>query len=242
MSKVWYSNVLVALFSVVAMGNPVVPDSHTVILDQLNGSSTGQNIYSVSYGAGMSSYGQAGYFGNGSHIVYNLPSSGVWNQQQGTIEMWVMPESHGVGINFNWYFWETPPMWDGNVLHFYEYSVDNTLKHTVWNGPVSTLSSTSQLTLGTWNHIATSWGPAGTKMYLNGQVVASTAGNYCPSPGSYVYLNYHGDRGFQGYIDELHISDIQRSDAEILAHAPEPVTSLLLAVGALGVISRRRRV
>ncbi|MFA4934805.1 MAG: PQQ-binding-like beta-propeller repeat protein, partial [Candidatus Methanoperedens sp.] len=74
--------------------------------------------------------------------------------------------------------------------------------------------------LNKWTHLAVSWSPYGTKLYVNGEVDASTSANVWPafSGTVFAYLNYWGGSDF-GLVDELHISKVARTDEEIRLRA-----------------------
>lgn len=78
---------------------------------------------------------------------------------------------------------------------------------------------------------------------MNGVLTASSNQPWQPGGPEWAYLNYWGDASL-GLVDELHISDIQRTDAEIAEHArvvPEPSTWVLLASGlVVGAVWRRK--
>ena len=126
-------------------------------------------------------------------------------------------------------------------------ALDDATQFSTWRGvgiPNFSLNGPA-MPLNTWMHLAVNWGPAGTKMYIDGEVVAASPENAAPAFPACGYLNYWGSNGsgqFLGLIDELHISNIRRSDAEIRDHAwiPEPTSLSMLLVGVGAVVFRRR--
>ena len=83
---------------------------------------------------------------------------------------------------------------------------------------MSALTTSGIVPIGLFSHVALSWSASSVKIYINGAVAASSNTCWQPSSPAFGYLNYWGSNDL-GIVDELHISDIQRSDAEIAAHA-----------------------
>jgi lysophospholipase L1-like esterase len=70
-------------------------------------------------------------------------------------------------------------------------------------------------------------------MYVNGQLDGYDPRPSGPSSPQWAYLNGWADAmTFNGLIDEFQVSKIQRSDAEIQAHAQRPVTPLTVDAGS----------
>lgn len=231
------------LLTITMTGAPVIPDSHTVILDHFNLSTVGSVHGAPGYGPGPAGMQQAVGLGGGEYVQYGLISA---LETQGTIEMWVNPASDTVGLmNFNWGNTTSyPPA--GHVLHLGTNAGKLSIGGWAWN-PANMYSLTSAATVpvGEWSHIALSWSALGAKLYVNGAVSASSNLPWHPASPQWGYLNYWGDVPLGG-VDELHISDIQRTDAEIGAHAslnavPEPGTWGLFSLGLMGVVCARRR-
>lgn len=195
-------------------------DSHTVLLDHFDGSTAGTAFGSLPYGRSQPGLGQAGAFGPGTYVKYGLPGSST---NAGTVEMWIRPTSGLTAttglLNFNWNNTETLP-WSGWVLQML-ISSPATVPPNVLQGITAT--GDRSIPLNKWSHVALTWSPTSTNLYLNGVLTGSGGG----SPPSitypfWAYLNYWGTAQsgpFSGLIDELRISDIDRSGAEILADA-----------------------
>jgi hypothetical protein len=112
-----------------------------------------------------------------------------------------------------------------------------------------------------WQHIAAVSDGATLSIYLDSgggynllQAVALGGGNTALSPGTGdggdwdagnfsvgrgLYGGGHGDRAW-GLIDEIRFSDAALAPSQLL-NAPEPAGGLLLGLGVLGLVIRRRR-
>ena len=116
-------------------------------------------------------------------------------------------------------------------------------------------SADSQLQLNTWAHIAatvafSSSGPS-VKLYLNGQQVTSGAAGFssgATSSGTSNLTAKIGSNGgatgefVDGFVDDTRIYNTVLSQTEIAALAiPEPSSALLLGLGAIALVTHRRR-
>lgn len=207
--------------------NPITPDSNTVILEHFDGSTSGAPQGNPIYLAGPNGLGQAISLGLGTFVKFPLPAS---LESQGTIEMWINPRTYGGGIlNFNWNNTNSSPP-AGHVLHL-GLSPQGmvSIGGWAWNPAcMSGLTAAIPVALGQWSHIALSWSASSVKIYVNGSVSASANQCWNPASPAWGYLNYWGASDF-GIVDEMQISSIQRTDAEIAAHA-ELGTSTLTTV------------
>jgi parallel beta-helix repeat protein len=209
----------------------IVPDGNTVLLDHFDGSTLGTVTGNLTYVPSQSGLGEAASFSPGTFDSYALPAwytigSNTDPSTQGTIEMWVDPQAYGGILDLNWYQTGTEPA-AGHVVGLGLTST-GALSYGVWNFQDSSLPtsmvSSATVPLDQWSEIAVTWGPNVSKLYIDGVVAASVDANVYPSltDGSstvYAYLNYWGNSGFSGLIDEFNISSIQESDQEILEHA-----------------------
>jgi len=205
------------LIQSISAATPITADAHTVILDHFDGSTKGIAFGNPTYVPSLSGLNEAVNLTAGTYIQYPLPTA---LETAGTMVMWVNLKSYNVEImNFNWNNTTSyPPA--GHVLHF-QVTAGGGLAVSGWaSNPANmySLTSTAAVPLGQWTHVAFSWSSAGAKLYINGGVSASSAQSFQPASPQYAYLNAWGAASL-GYVDELEISNVQRTDAEIQADA-----------------------
>ncbi|MFZ3059918.1 MAG: LamG-like jellyroll fold domain-containing protein [Candidatus Methanoperedens sp.] len=212
----------------------IQPDGNTVLLDHFNGTVKGTGFGALTYGESLPNLEQAVNLTRGAYIKYafspwyrwdgvhkwdrNEAASGVLTE--GTIEMWIKPRQYSLTLlHFNWYDTPSPP--SAGTIMLFGLNTDGKLTYGGWGGNMDKAPvGKTTIPLNKWTHVVVSWGPAGTKLYVNGEVDASTTANVWPafSGTIFAYLNDWG-RGDIGLVDELHISKVARTDEEIRSHA-----------------------
>jgi hypothetical protein len=201
------------------------PDANTVLLDHFDGAALGTVYGPLTYVTSIPGLGRAADFVTGTYVRYDLPTWYSYGSsaeaRQGTVELWINPKEYPSFIlYFQWYMTTGPPS-SGYIVWLY-INPEGKLEYWVWNGAGDGgLTGATTIPLNEWTHVAVTWGPAGTKQYINGVVDASSTVNRYPAMVSYVYvyLNSWGQPNLgQKYVDELHISKVQRTDAEIYDH------------------------
>jgi hypothetical protein len=112
-------------------------------------------------------------------------------------------------------------------------------------GPDGVFEFTPGLALaaGTWNHFSFVKAGASWAVFLNGvNVDAGAIGSGAftfSSTGEYEIGGIF--RGFDGYLDEIRISDTALDPSQFLNAIPEPSTFILVLAGLAGISSLRRR-
>ncbi len=210
------------------------PDGNTVLLDDFNGAAKGTGFGTLTYGESLPNLEQAVNLTKGAYIKYAFSPwyrwDGVhkWDRNEaapgvlteGTIEMWIKPRQYSIVIlEFNWSDLTSLPQ-AGTILAF-ELNADGKLAYNVWGGNQGKMPvGKTTIPLNKWTHVAVSWSPNGTKLYVNGLVDAYVDANVWPafSGTVFAYLSHWG-RTDIGFVDEFHISKVARTDEEIRFHA-----------------------
>ncbi|MCZ7405106.1 MAG: hypothetical protein O8C67_09285, partial [Candidatus Methanoperedens sp.] len=108
----------------------------------------------------------------------------------------------------------------GTILNL-QLNADGKLIYGGWGGNYDKAPvGKTTIPLNKWTHIAVTWGPNGTKLYVNGRVDAYSEANAWPafSGTVFAYLNHWGGNDL-GFVDEFHVSKVARTDEEIRLHA-----------------------
>ncbi len=200
-------------------GVEITADANSYILDHFNNSSSGTTYNTLEYITGLGGLSQAANFTNSGFVKYYCNTSLLY---AATIEFWVKPTAYGTGlICFNSNNASSTPL----AGYYFHSQIDATGKikisdWTLLSGTITEFTSNSSIPLNQWTHIAISWGSS-TKIYINGAIDNQTTSAFRPfATTTYVYFPYWGTGTTSGIaIDELHISNIQRTDAEVATHA-----------------------
>lgn len=148
------------------------------------------------------------------------------------------------GIESNWAGWEFTVLTTGRL----DLRMSNTLGASTYANTGSNV-----LALNTWYHVALTWdhdaGANGTaSIFIDGVLAGSGAGNGDLGPAKSFYVGGRDkaadgiykatEMGYNGYMDELRLSDEVLTPSEFL-NAPEPATMGLLAAGLFFVRKRK---
>lgn len=202
---------------------PVYPQAAgntTVLLDPLNDATLGTLHGAAAYQLSRPYLNQALQLGAGTFVRYDLtpwylsigPGTGAAAETQGSIELWMKPAVYGRILTLNWYAANVMPP-AGHVLHLALDPASGVVNYSVWNDEyaVQQLNGVTPIPLEEWTHVAVTWSRGGTRLYINGQLDASSRVNIYPAigyygmPEIYAYLNGWGVDGANGLVDELHI-------------------------------------
>jgi len=227
---------------------PYANDANTVLLEHFDGSTSGTTIGSVSYDTGV--YGEGIRLTNTSSVYWNIGAL-----PQGTVEFWAKldnmttsatdPGAIADGVGFVSANYAANPVALTMTIH-----VANNNSGVTSNEPWgqvniapfnwSTVGTSVQIATNQWYQYAMTWGAQGIDFYVDGVLAASNSVNTTMNPltGQWAIGAElrRGNDGFNGVMDELRISNIQRTFTAV----PEPSTISLVA-GAFGCLLALRR-
>ncbi len=199
-------------------------DANTVLLQHFDGTTTGSTNGSVFYTNGV--FGQGVHVTTSSFVSWNLGAL-----SQGTVEFWGKADTEtNEGWAFivaswqpyNWTTFSTGLSATNHARSQYNDVNDN------WDGMTTPAIYTNSviITTNTWHHYATTWGSQGFHCYVDGTLVYSNSVTLGQN-GITAYWSISANSalgnfgpGFNGVIDELRISNVQR----IFAPAPSQIT------------------
>jgi len=208
-------------------------DANTVLLDHFDGATSATVLAysengaacgaakpsatpSSAYGSGPNGLSQALSLNPptgqpvGSATYLQYPGGQRLSQPNGTIEFWTYLTSYGAGVSLvdQGQFYTACNGWTFSM----GVSAAGQLNAGAW-AAFSMNSGTTSVPLNTWTHVAASWGSAGAKLYINGVQVGSDANTGMPASGygGSVLIRAGTHTGANGQIDELRISNVQRT-------------------------------
>lgn len=213
---------------------PYANDSHTVLLDHFDGSSLGEirgwsnpntacgaewpsTAPTFSFEAGVPGLGQAltlrepAGAPTGSETSVKYPGE-ILNIPNGTLECWIYLTAYESRYILEMFPY--PGACAGNAFNFLLLP-DGRLYVGAWNA--FDINPSATVPLYEWTHVAVSWGSAGARMYINGDLVGSDPSTIAPASGfgGSLYVRM-GHASSSNRIDELRISNIQRTNFNML--------------------------
>jgi len=182
--------------------------------------------------------------GTRSPETLTIPTAGVLNPQEGTIEFMVNLNTLSPST-YNAFFTSGDFAPLPRILIMREFVGGDVNKIRVWDGDGSSeaiLTSVTTLQAGIWYYVAFTWSPSGRKLYVNGVLEASNTRSNNLGFATLAKIGSWGNESYlNGLIDDLRISNRARTDEEIAAAyqsgQPMPIdeytTYLLRFSGAL---------
>ncbi len=171
----------------------------------------------VSFDTGV--LGQGAAFPASNKLFYQ--TAGNVNDQEGTLEFWINPDwngnegrNHTILISGGW----------GGMAFQKDGAANLKSIFNLWGagGPpgAGVYTSVAEWQAGTWHHVAFTWGDTAKslKAYVDGLLRASTTITIDLPPVSNATFQVGADAGVHSVnavLDELHISDIERTASEI---------------------------
>lgn len=170
-----------------------------------------------------------------------------------TVEFWVKPTGEFQTTETEIQLFNSR-MDTGNTDYLQMRTLGTTMDLSAYWDYSASVTAPSAVPAGVWTHVAltidSSTSGIDMEAFINGLSVATNS-NADPVTGDYFVRFVLGSDdsinryNFDGLMDEVIITDGIVSDADILLHAsqsivPEPATMTLLAIGAFGLIRRRK--
>ncbi len=215
-----------------------IADANTILLDHFNGTTTSSILAYTqtgqSCGSALPSATPSSFFNPGMNELYQAltlnppidalqgsatylkyPGGQLLSQANGTIEFWVRLSSYGKGLDL-----VTQTQYYGACYGWtFEMHLDSigTLASSAW-AAFSLNSGENKVPLGRWTHLAVSWGSTGAKLYIDGMLVGSDANRGMPADGygGSLHITLGTGAGVSNTIDELRVSNIQRTEFNII--------------------------
>jgi hypothetical protein len=231
---------------------PYANDANTVLLDHFDSSTSASFNGSLSaadcnltsptqpshaYGSGQSGLGNAitltppAAAGSMSYLRY--PTQDILCLANGTIEFWVYPTAYGFELADQGQYYNACSGWTFRL----GINANGYLTSADWDfSGCWSMTSGEVVPLNAWSHIAVSWGSTGAKLYLNGVQVGSHASTDYPAGGfgGYLMMPFGSPTSVKCSIDELRISNVQRTSFNLCG--PPSAPSLALPVDSAGNI------
>jgi len=152
-----------------------------------------------------------------------IPTAGVLNPQEGTVECWVYIDDrfiNGMAGKYAW-IWGTKGAPHYPILNLYRNGPTNVLRFVsrdANNNQSYIEKPLSQISVG-WHYIACTWESSRLAFLLDGQLVGEVVNPYLPNAVDaqmYIGHNPSAEEQCNSLIDDLRISSRARSDEEIL--------------------------
>ncbi len=234
-----------ALVAPFASGQEFTPDDHTLLLLHGNGSLIGASgetpAFATGHGFVPGIFGQGIDLPTGGRLRY--AAAGNLQASAGTVEFWLQPHWQGNdGQGHLALAWGT---WGGLLLgkdggNYWRIILNRYGDHGLPERGAGTNVS-GQFVAGAWHHCAFTWNDDALQVYVDGELKAEGAVGFTPpaiSAGEFQISGEGASEYLDAVIDELRISDVVRTPAEIedaylrglqitdLTIAPDPLEML----------------
>ena len=188
-------------------------------------SSSGHTAYIIG-GASQTANGKfssAATFNGENNSYLNISDRTAFDINEGTLELWFKPAAtYGPDLPEEKFLYIRKVNSNNNLRISFNANTSQ-LKFRIRSGGgggYNALSAQSTWNAGVWYFAAASWGPNGMKLYVNGVQDGSNSFTGAPSWADtevlHIGADSDGTKSFNGTIDELRISNVQKSATEIL--------------------------
>lgn len=157
-------------------------------------------------------------FINGTRAAETLtiPTAGVLNPQEGTVEFWVYPFNTVKTLNHDRLLFSSANSLPG--VFWCNINPNQQLRFVYDSNGVSVALTGGTVPNLSWSRITIRWNTSGVACFINGVLVASDARPITAISGAVLYIgSYNTQYHANVLIDDLRISDRARTDEEILA-------------------------
>jgi len=212
---------ILSLFLACATARAIDADAHTLLLLHFENNLTGADGETPSQSSGVTFEagvnGSAGYFSTTNQVFY--PSANNINSTNGTLEFWIKPRWNGNDArgHFALKFASTGGMLfgkdGGNTWRSILNRFGSGGKPEVGAG----INVGSEWLSNEWHHAAFTWTTQSLKLYIDGNLRSQSAIGFLPviSAATFQIGGDAASSALDAVIDELRVSDVERSAQEI---------------------------
>jgi len=198
--------------------NPLSADPNTTLLLQLDNNATDYSSHNfnvtnnnVTFSSSIYKFGGYSGFFNGSTASLSVPHDIAFNfgTNDFTIDFWINPSSLSGAVGLM-----SRPIDSNNDFEFFINSSGTLIFYHVVGGvnqgEFEVVNVKSQITVGTWNHIAVVRHGTGCNCYVNGiaqPIVSIFPFTNLTDINTVLNIGYGGGAYFEGYMDEIRVSN-----------------------------------
>jgi hypothetical protein len=167
-----------------------------------NGTVHGATLTDDRFGRAQSAYN----FGSGKYV--SVPDADILDPTNITVSAWINPSTTSQTGNI---------VSEGGGSYRYRLTGNDTIQLLIYNTPI--ISSAATIPANQWSRVTFTGDSSGMKIYVNGQLSASTSDAYHNGNSHELYIGSYNGAGefFQGAIDDVRIYNRALNSGEITA-------------------------